>query len=70
MNGEKLADCLGDIDDRYVREAAPGNRPAKKRRWALGGLAAAAVLVLAVAMGPSRFLDGAGARRHGGARAQ
>ena len=55
MNGEKLADCLGDIDDRYVREAAPGNRPAKKRRWALGGLAAAAVLVLAVAMGPSRF---------------
>lgn len=54
MNGEKLADYLGDIDDRYVREAAPGNRPANKRRWALGGLAAA-VLVLAVIMGPSRF---------------
>lgn len=54
MNGEKLADYLGDIDDRYVREAAPGNRPAKKRWWALGGLAAA-VLALALIVGPSRF---------------
>lgn len=45
MNAEKLVEYLGEIDDEYVREAAPGNRPAKKR-WA--PLAGAAVLALVV----------------------
>lgn len=58
MNWEKLLDCLGDIDDKYVKEAAPGGRPVKKRWWALAGAAAAAVLILAVTAGtPPRWAD-------------
>ena len=51
MNREELIECLGEVDDRYVREAAPGNCPAKGRRdWRVlaGAAAAAAVLVTAV----------------------
>lgn len=54
MNEEKLADCLGDIRDAYIREAAPGNRPAGIRWRALAG-AAAAVLVLAAAVSVGAF---------------
>lgn len=53
MNRETLMDCLGGIDDKYVREAAPGNRPGqgqKRRwtRWALTGAAAVLALVVVV----------------------
>ena len=49
MTAEKLFDCFGDIDEHYIKEAAPGNRPAKKPWRALAG-AAAAVVVLAAAV--------------------
>lgn len=48
MNKEQLIEYFGDIDEHYVKEAAPGNRPAKKRRWALAGAAAAVVVLAAV----------------------
>lgn len=48
MNGEKLAEYLGGINDEYVREAAPGNRPAQKHWRALIGAAAAVVALAAV----------------------
>lgn len=49
MTVEKLIDYFGDIDERYIKEAAPGNRPAKKRWRALAG-AAVAVVALAAAV--------------------
>lgn len=51
MTAEKLAEYLGEIDERYIQEAAPGNRPAQTRRWALAGAAAAVVALAAVTAG-------------------
>lgn len=50
MTTEKLIEYFGGIDDCYVKEAAPGNRPARKRWRALAG-AAAVVVLAAVAAG-------------------
>lgn len=47
MNKEQLIEYFGDIDEHYVKEAAPGNRPAKKRWWVLAGAAAAVVVLVA-----------------------
>lgn len=49
MSKEQLMEYFGDIDEHYIKEAAPGNRPAKKRWWALAGAAAVVVLVAALA---------------------
>ena len=51
MTAEKLIDCFGDIDEHYIKEAAPGNRPAKKPWRALAGAAAVVVLAAAVTAG-------------------
>lgn len=49
MTAEKLIDYFGDIDEHYIKEAAPGNRPAQKS-WRVLARAAAALMVLAAAV--------------------
>jgi len=46
MNPEKLIECFGDIDEQFIREAAPGKRHSRRKWWALGATAAAALLLL------------------------
>lgn len=48
MNPEQLVDYLGDIDEHFIQEAAPGNRRTPKKWWALAATAAAALLLIVV----------------------
>lgn len=50
MNPEKLIDCLGDIDEQYIQEAAPWGRRPVSKWWGLA--AAVLVIVAAVCVSP------------------
>lgn len=52
MNGKRILDALGSVNEAYIEEAAPGNTSqAKKRRWVKwGALAACLFLVLGGAL--------------------
>lgn len=54
MKSEVILDAIGEADDKYIEEAAPKEKRAKKRSWVKWG-AAAACLALAVYAG-FRFL--------------
>ena len=53
MNGKRLLEIIGEIDERHILEAAPAVRKSRSKigwvKW--GGMAACMVLVLSACLG-------------------